>query len=116
MSEETGCPVVFDTHHYTCYNQGACKQQFKLMKEAREYIPLVLETWSRRGIKPKFHISEQRCDARIGCHSDYVEVIPEYLLEIPEIYNVDIDIMIEAKEKEKSVFYLYQKYPQLSPF
>jgi UV DNA damage endonuclease len=38
------------------------------------------------------------------------------LLEIPEKYGVEIDIMIEAKEKEKSVDHLFQKYPQLSPF
>lgn len=116
MSDETGCPVVFDTHHYNCYNQGACKKEWKLMKEARYYIPKVLETWKRRGIKPKFHISEQRPSSRVGTHSDYVEEIPEYLLEIPEKYGVDIDIMIEAKMKEKSVFYLYEKYPDLSPW
>ena len=116
LSDETGCPVVFDTHHYTCYNKGACKKEFKMMKEARYYIPKVLETWKRRGIKPKFHISEQRPDSKIGAHSDYVEVIPDYLLEIPEKYGVDIDIMIEAKMKEKSVFHLYERYPEISPF
>jgi len=43
-----------------------------------------------------------------------VEVIPKYLMEIPEKYGVEIDIMIEAKFKELSLFHLYKKYPELN--
>jgi UV DNA damage endonuclease len=117
ISENTGAPVIFDTHHYNCYK--ICNKDRKsalLLKEAKEYIPQILETWIRRGIKPKFHISEQRPGERIGAHSNFVECIPEYLLEIPKKYGIDVDIMIEAKFKEKAVFHLYKKYPQLSPF
>ena len=77
------------------------------------YIPQILETWKKRGIKPKFHVSEQGA-GRCGHHSDYIEVIPDYLLEIPEKYNTHIDIMIEAKMKEQAVFKLYAKYPFLN--
>lgn len=112
ISSQVNAPVVFDTHHFSCYNI----LKNKLEKEAKEYIPYILETWKRRNIKPKFHISEQRPDSRIGAHSDYIECIPDYLLEIPEKYNIDIDIMIEAKMKEKSVFQLYDKYLQINPF
>lgn len=112
ISEHTRAPVVFDTHHYTCYN--ICKN--KLTREAGEYMPYVLETWYRRNIKPKFHISEQKEDARLGSHSDYIETIPDYILEIPDKYDMEIDIMIEAKMKEQAVFRLYEKYPMLSPF
>ena len=38
-----------------------------------------------------------------GHRSDYIETIPEYL-EIPEKYGVEIDIMIEAKQKNKLSF------------
>jgi len=72
---------------------------------------LILETWKRKGIKPKFHVSEQG-DGKIGKHSDYIEILPKYLLEIPEKYGVHIDIMIEAKMKELSIEKLYEKYPQ----
>ena len=67
----------------------------------------------KKNIKPKFHVSEQG-SGRIGHHSDYIEIIPKYLLEIPDKYNTEIDIMIEAKQKEKSIFKLYQKYPYLN--
>ena len=64
-------------------------------------------------IKPKFHVSEQG-EGRCGHHSDYIEVIPDYLLEIPEKYGVNIDIMIEAKKKELAIFKIYKKYPVLN--
>ena len=76
------------------------------------YITLVLETWKNRLIKPKFHVSEQG-EGRTGHHSDYIETIPKFLLEIPEKYGIAIDIMIEAKMKEQAIFKLYKKYPQL---
>lgn len=67
----------------------------------------------KRNIKPKFHVSEQG-QGKCGHHSDYIENIPEYLLEIPQKYNTNIDIMIEAKMKEMAIFKLYEKYPFLS--
>ena len=66
------------------------------------YIADILSSWKKRNIKPKFHISEQGA-GKCGHHSDYVEVIPDYLSEIPEKYKTNIDIMIEAKKKELSL-------------
>ena len=73
---------------------------------------MILETWKKKGIKPKFHVSEQG-SGKIGHHSDYIDILPNYLLEIPEKYGVNIDIMIEAKMKELAIFKLYKKYPEL---
>ena len=111
VSERIRIPVVFDTHHFDCYKKLHPKEMFK---DAADYMMAVLETWRRREIKPKFHVSEQG-KGRIGHHSDYIEEIPKYLLEIPERYGVDIDIMIEAKMKEKAIARLYKKYPELDP-
>ena len=110
ISKEVNIPVVFDTHHYSCYLQLHPDES---MKPACEYIEDILETWKRRDIKPKFHVSEQG-SGRIGHHSDFIEEIPNYLLEIPKKYNINIDIMIEAKMKEQAIFKLYKKYPFLN--
>ena len=110
MSKTLDIPVIFDTHHFECYRTLHPKETFR---EPEYYIPLVLETFKRRNIKPKFHVSEQG-EGRIGHHSDYIETIPNYLLEIPEKYGVNIDIMIEAKHKELAIFRLYEKYPFLN--
>ena len=37
-----------------------------------------------------------------------------HLLNIPQKYNTEIDIMIEAKKKEKAIKKLYEKYPFLN--
>tara|TARA_Y100000816_G_C26105876_1_gene587687 strand:+ start:592 stop:1575 length:984 start_codon:yes stop_codon:yes gene_type:complete len=110
VSKEINIPVVFDTHHYACYNQLHPDETYK---PADEYIKEILDSWKPRGAKPKFHVSEQG-PGRCGHHSDYIEVIPDYLLEIPDKYDTHIDIMIEAKMKEKAIFKLYEKYPQLN--
>ena len=109
VSQELNIPVVFDTHHYACYRDLHPHEKFE---KPEFYIPMILETWKRRNIKPKFHVSEQGPGKR-GNHSDYIETIPGYLLEIPKKFGVKIDIMIEAKMKEQAVFRLYRKYHRL---
>ncbi|MBT6206956.1 MAG: UV DNA damage repair endonuclease UvsE, partial [Francisellaceae bacterium] len=67
ISEKVHVPVVFDTHHFDCYNQLHPEETHLV---AEEYIPHILTSWERRGIKPKFHVSEQG-SGRVGHHSDY---------------------------------------------
>lgn len=55
------------------------------------------------------YVSEQGA-GKTGHHSDFIETIPEHMLEIPWIYYVDLDIEVEAKMKEKAIFKLYNKY------
>jgi len=110
VSKKIGIPIVFDTHHFECYKLMHPNENFA---KPEVYMPLVLQSWINRGIKPKFHVSEQG-SGRCGHHSDYIEVMPYYLLEIPVKYNIDIDIMIEAKMKEQAIFKLYEKYPFLN--
>jgi UV DNA damage endonuclease len=110
VSEKINIPVVFDTHHYDCYKILHPDESFK---DPGEYIEDILKTWEHREIKPKFHVSEQG-SGKCGHHSDYIEVIPNYLLNIPKKFGVNIDIMIEAKKKELSIFKLYEKYPTLN--
>ena len=54
-----------------------------------------------------------RGSGRVGHHSDLIEVMPQYMIDIPKLYGVKIDIMIEAKHKEKAIFRLYEKYQEL---
>jgi len=108
IHNQCGIPVVLDTHHFDCY----CKlHPEEIFKSPGDYIPDILNTWKEKDIKPKFHVSEQG-SGKIGHHSDYIDILPEYLLEIPEKYGVHIDIMIEAKMKELTIHQLYEKYPQ----
>lgn len=107
-----GVPVVLDTHHYACYEQSHPKEQFHGL---HTYIPDVLETWNKRHIKPKMHISEQNPDKQLGAHSDLISCVPQELLDIPKLYGVNIDIMVEAKLKEQAIEGLYRVHPELNP-
>ena len=80
ISKKINIPVVFDTHHFECYKLLHPKETFK---KPECYMSLILETWNRRNIKPKFHVSEQGA-GRCGHHSDFIEEIPQYLLDIPK--------------------------------
>ena len=65
----------------------------------------IINTWKRRGIRVKMHISSQG-EGKIGHHSEYIEEIPEYVIKIKE----GIDLMVEAKRKEKAIKRLKERY------
>lgn len=73
-----------------------------------KFIKRVLNTWT---VTPKMHLSEQKKGERRGTHSDYVNEIPEWVLELGN--KIRLDIMIECKMKEQSVLRLFKKYPIL---
>ena len=115
LSERCNIPIILDSHHFDCFNM-----LFRKGKEGKEQpidisvvLPQILESWQRRGMKPLFHIAEQRPGGRVGAHSDFVEIIPDYMLSIPEKFGMGVDIEVEAKMKEQAIMHLYEKYPFL---
>ena len=108
IATQCGIPVIMDSHHYDCYG---ILHPNETQESAKELIPEVLDTWKDR--VPLFHISEQRVGARVGSHSDYIENIPQYFLDVPLLYDKNIDIDVEAKQKEKAILKLYEKYPHI---
>ena len=102
-------PVVVDSHHYDCYN---LLHPDDTLTNIDDLICCVIETWFERGIRMKVHISEQG-DGKIGKHSDIVEVIPSYFLDVYNIFGEEFDIMVEAKAKEVAVLHLAENYPEI---
>ena len=76
----------------------------------KEIYDRIIRTWTIRNLYPKFHLSEQKQGFKRGAHGDYVEIIPQIIFDMPKIYNTKIYLMIEAKQKEKAVFKLLDKY------
>jgi UV DNA damage endonuclease len=107
ISKELNIPVVFDNHHFECYKKLHPGEKFENIET---YIKAVLETWKKKGLRPKFHISEQNPEKHVGAHSDYIKTFPDYYLEIPKKYGVGVDIMVEAKAKEAAIFRLFNQY------
>uniref|UniRef100_A0A6C0I7C3 Uncharacterized protein n=1 Tax=viral metagenome TaxID=1070528 RepID=A0A6C0I7C3_9ZZZZ len=111
IAEECGIPVVFDFHHYECYNIiNKSKKQEQIM----DLIPEVIETWQKTNRnRIVMHVSEQG-SGKIGHHSDYIENIPSEIFTIlDEFPSITIDLEVEAKMKEKAILKLYNKYKGL---
>lgn len=107
ISRECNIPVVFDFHHYHCYDTIYDKNQERIHELASE----IIESWKDRRVL--MHVSEQG-DGKIGHHSDYIEEIPHELFNILEDYpTLSVDLEVEAKMKEKAILRLYNKYREI---
>ena len=76
----------------------------------KKLIKRIFNTWQNHGSIPKIHVSEQQIGLRKGAHSLTLDKLPLYLLHLPYIFNTELDIMLEVKDKEVSVFKIYYKY------
>ncbi|OCH90178.1 UV-endonuclease UvdE [Obba rivulosa] len=102
VCEELGIPIVLDYHH-NWINPSTLP--------IPELISRIKVIWSRKGIKPKQHLSDPRPGAETvmekRAHADRCKALPD---DLP----IDMDLMIEAKDKEQAVFQLYRVY-RLAP-
>ena len=107
ISEKTGIPVVFDSHHYECY-----QNYHKL--EPRDIKPImkkVFDTWTNKELRPLCHISNQAKDKKVGCHSDFITEFHSIFFDMCED-GFEFDLEIEAKMKEQAIFKLRKLFPQ----
>lgn len=101
LCEELGIPLCVDFFHHSV--QRPVDELF-----VGDTLARVLQTWKRRGIKPKVHLSSQAPDARRGSHSDCVDGIPSAILHWCAAN--DVDIMLEVKQKDLCALEMYKKY------
>ena len=110
ISEKLNIPIVIDYHHHNI-NPGSISDDNLLYDISLK----VIKIWKSKNITPLFHLSESRkgtvktdsITAR-RAHSDYVEKLPQPLLEILKVSKINLDI--EAKMKEQAVLHLFKKY------
>ncbi|KAG8924362.1 hypothetical protein FRC01_011608 [Tulasnella sp. 417] len=98
VCDELNIPIVVDYHHDWIYPSE---------RPVAELIPIINKTWKRKGIRVKQHLSEPRPGAvtvmEKRAHADRCKSLPEGLPD-------DVDLMIEAKDKEQAVLELYMIY------
>ncbi|MDD4931748.1 MAG: UV DNA damage repair endonuclease UvsE [Candidatus Colwellbacteria bacterium] len=107
IASECKIPMIFDFHHYECWNLIHKDDE---QEPISELAPEIIESWGSRQIL--MHVSEQG-DGKTGHHSDYVEKIPDELFNMIEDHDIHVDLEVEAKKKEKAVNKLYKAYPEL---
>lgn len=110
LCQELNIPLVLDWHHHNIVHDEEKFREGSL--DLLPLLPAIAETWTRKGIKQKMHISEARLPnhplpSQRRSHSARVYHLPPCA--------DDMDIMIEAKDKEQAVFELAKTYNLNNP-
>ncbi|KAK0638614.1 UV-endonuclease UvdE-domain-containing protein [Cercophora newfieldiana] len=106
ICEELNIPLVLDYHHHNIIFDSEQCREGTLDISQPEISDRIAATWSRKGIKQKMHYSEP-CDGMVTRrdrrkHSPRVRTLPPC--------SPDMDLMIEAKDKEQAVFELMRTF------
>ena len=101
-------PMVLDIHHHWCNGRNEL--------EIEDFIEKIIYTWEKEELPPKIHLSSPRELTYDRKHADYIK-INDFLKTIQLFisYNKDIDIMIEAKEKDVAMFKLIEEIKLARP-
>ena len=90
-------PIVFDYHHHT-FNTGDMSEE--------NALKLAITTWPE-GITPAVHYSESK-----ALHENNTKLKPQahsdYITTIPNTYDMGVDIMVEAKQKDLAILKFIQ--------
>ena len=100
ICKKINVPFVFDYHHNRC---NPCNDINNIIKD-------ILNTW--KNINPKIHISSSKNKTKkdFRSHSDYIDINDFLnLISLIKKCDKDIDIMIEAKEKDDALFRLIRQ-------
>jgi UV DNA damage endonuclease len=107
LCEEIGVPMVLDIHHHVCNDSD---------EPIEDFLDRILYTWKGEAFPPKMHISspkEGKLDKR---HADYIN--PNNFIGLVEKcipYGKDIDIMLEAKQKDLALYKLVEDLKRQKP-
>ncbi|KAI1481795.1 UV-endonuclease UvdE [Daldinia eschscholtzii] len=104
ICEELNIPLVLDFHHHNImFDKDKIREG---TKDIMELYPRIRKTWERKGITQKMHYSEPCSEAitprQRRKHRPRVLTLPP----CPS----DMDLMIEAKDKEQAVFDLMRNF------
>ena len=92
ISKKTKIPIVFDQFHHECKNKG---------EPVKKAMKLAQNTWKKKDGLLIVHYSDPKKNARIGSHSEHIDLV-RFKKFIKETKNIDYDLMLEIKDKEKS--------------
>ncbi|WOO88067.1 UV DNA damage repair endonuclease UvsE [Mollicutes bacterium LVI A0039] len=93
ISKQRNIPVVFDNLHHHINPSSTHSEH--------EWIIQSVKTWRREDGAPKLHYSNQNPHKRIGAHSEYI-YIDEFMRFYEQVKDLNVDIMLEVKDKNLS--------------
>lgn len=100
LAREAGLPMVADTLHHAVLPSDPPLTTAELLEAAGE-------TWRALGLRPKHHVASQRDGARPGAHADLIRPADwrAAVAALPE----PVDLMLEAKEKDRALLELRRR-------
>ncbi len=106
IAESLSIPMIFDAFHHACLPsfQG---------RSLRWIIGRAARTWTERDGRPKIHYSDQWPGKPAGAHSAGVD-LDAFRTFYTGIRDLDLDIMLEVKDKERSVLAVFEAIPELA--
>lgn len=107
ICKETKLPLVFDVHHHNCNNQG---------EAVEEILEDILKTWEGQSLPPKFHFSSPKDSEKDRKHADYIYA-EDFVafIEKCKAFNMDMDVMLESKQKDLALYKLVEEIKTLRP-
>ncbi|MGI6452390.1 MAG: UV DNA damage repair endonuclease UvsE [Syntrophomonadaceae bacterium] len=98
---DVGIPMVLDIHHHWCNNYA---------DNIEDYLPAIFATWQKETCPPKIHLSSPKDTKHFRHHADYIDsaFFLDFLTRAKTV-DQDLDVMIEAKLKDKALFHLMQE-------
>ncbi|CAM1507848.1 Fc.00g046960.m01.CDS01 [Cosmosporella sp. VM-42] len=103
VCEELNIPLVLDFHHHNIIFDPSLREG---TLDIMQLFDRIKKTWTRKGIRQKMHYSEPTAAAVTPRdrrkHSPRVKTLPPCAK--------DMDLMIEAKDKEQAVFELMRTF------
>lgn len=104
VCQELNIPMVLDFHHHNILFDAEKIREGT--KDIMDLYPEIKATWTRKGITQKMHYSEPTPAAITPKHRRKHNPRP---FTLPPCAN-DMDLMIEAKDKEQAVFELMRNF------
>ncbi len=92
ISEKIDIPIIFDPFHHKCRNNG--EKIIDAIKSAKK-------SWKKKDGILMTDYSSQNPEGRKGKHAQHIN-IEDFKSYIRETKDIDFDIMLEIKDKEKS--------------
>lgn len=107
LCNELNVPMVLDVHHHNCNNTG---------NKITDIIESIFNTWNKEELNPKIHFSSPREGERDRKHADFINANDfVQFLESIKVYNRDIDVMLECKEKDVALYKLAEDIKSIKP-
>lgn len=92
LSKQLHIPVLFDVLHHQINN---------LDEPLQNIFRLITDTWKNRDGIPMVDYSSQELNEKIGKHTNHINP-NDFINFLRSLNSIDIDIMLEIKDKEKS--------------